>query len=79
MPVGAAPDLTVDVEEATVVEEAAVAVPELAAAVVEVVVEAEVAFFEPHLSEMLVVQFAWPVALPTLAEIQLSKACWQMY
>lgn len=32
----------------------------------------------PQLSWMLVVQFSWPLALPTLASLQSWNACWQM-
>lgn len=55
----------------------AVPVPELVAAVV--VTDALEAFLEPHSSLMLVVQLAWPVALPTFAVMQFWNACSQMY
>lgn len=79
--VGIAPACELEDEAAVPLEavEAAVAVPvepELAAVVV---VDKLVAFLVPQLSLMLVVQFAWPVALPTLVEIQLSKVCWHSY
>lgn len=32
----------------------------------------------PQLSLMLVVQFFWPLAFPTFASLQTSKAFWQM-
>lgn len=77
MCVGMAPAL--EVEVVTAVAEGA-AVPLVAAEVVVVVCWVALAGSSvPHLLLMLVVQFSWPLALPTLAVMHSWNACLQMY
>jgi hypothetical protein len=69
---------TVELAASALDEEAAVPVLEaLGLAVAEGVDTIWEAVSLPHLSWMLVVQFAWAVASPTLALMQLVKVCWQ--
>lgn len=76
IPVGMAPAVELELEAEAVLAAVAVPVPEEELAALVVVVLPAV--LVPHSSEMLVVQFSWPVASPAFALMQLAKAVSQM-